>query len=161
MTETNFPERTALYRLYDAEGQLLYVGISRDPNERFKEHAHERSWWHHVARTEIAWLNDWQQAREVEDAAIRNERPLYNGTLHLGPEWRQLRRHYDSTADIKMMVERLRSALKAGSYRPRQHLWPLRVAGEYGVSRPIANSAMRVLAGEGLLQPSRAGFWVT
>lgn len=30
------PEPIALYRLYDAEGQLLYVGIARDPEARWK-----------------------------------------------------------------------------------------------------------------------------
>jgi predicted GIY-YIG superfamily endonuclease len=39
------PERTALYRLYDATDQLLYVGISTNPEERWKTHTMLKSWW--------------------------------------------------------------------------------------------------------------------
>lgn len=30
--------KTALYRFFDAEDVLLYVGISKDPMDRFKAH---------------------------------------------------------------------------------------------------------------------------
>lgn len=152
--------RTALYRLYDAGDQLLYVGISRDPSGRFKAHAHEKSWWHHVVRTEIEWRDGWKQAREAEDAAIRSERPLYNGTLHLGPGWRRPKRRYDDTSDVEQMTGSLRDALRAGTYRSRRHLWPLQVGEEFGFSRSVANSAMHALVAEGLLEASGAGYWV-
>lgn len=152
---------TAFYRLFDKQDVLLYVGVSRNPNNRFKEHAHNQVWWHHVARTEIAWLDSWQEARDVEDATIRIERPLYNGTLHLGPEWRDPRHQYDSTADVAAMTDQLRVALQAGKYRKGEHLWGLRVGKDFGYSCRIASSVMDVLTHEGLLQPSSAGYWVT
>jgi predicted GIY-YIG superfamily endonuclease len=32
-------ERTALYRLRDADGRLLYIGIAKDPERRWKHHS--------------------------------------------------------------------------------------------------------------------------
>jgi predicted GIY-YIG superfamily endonuclease len=74
---------TALYRLYDADDQLLYIGISIDPQRRFKEHRKEQGWWPLVARRDIEWLDfgGWD-AVDVERAAIRAEQPACNH----GPE---------------------------------------------------------------------------
>jgi hypothetical protein len=43
-------DRTALYRLYDETGQLLYVGITTYPPKRFVEHERDKPWWPQVAR---------------------------------------------------------------------------------------------------------------
>ncbi|MFI1728220.1 GIY-YIG nuclease family protein [Streptomyces acidicola] len=71
--------RTALYRLYDAEGVLLYVGITNMPNVRFATHR-SKPWWKQVLRKEIEWFDTRQPAAEAEVLAIRNEQPLYNVT---------------------------------------------------------------------------------
>jgi len=70
---------TALYRLYDADGQLLYIGISIDPDRRFKEHRKEQGWWPAVVRRDIEWLDcgGWD-AIHAEWAAIRAEQPPFN-----------------------------------------------------------------------------------
>lgn len=56
MTETNPPERTALYRLYDTRHQLLYVGITNDPRVRFATHAVDKPWWPNVVRRDVEWF---------------------------------------------------------------------------------------------------------
>jgi hypothetical protein len=40
------PTGVALYRMYDAGGDLLYVGISRSLVERWRTHRREAAWWH-------------------------------------------------------------------------------------------------------------------
>ena len=35
-------DRTALYRLYDAEDQLLYIGITSYPPKRWTEHERDK-----------------------------------------------------------------------------------------------------------------------
>lgn len=69
--------RTALYRLYDGEGVLLYVGITNMPNVRFAAHS-MKSWWRRVDRKDIVWFADRQQAERAETRAIRDERPVFN-----------------------------------------------------------------------------------
>ncbi len=70
--------RTALYRLHDSEGQLLYLGISVDPLRRWPEHAADKPWWPSVANFTTEWFGTRTAALEAEAEAIRRERPLHN-----------------------------------------------------------------------------------
>jgi prevent-host-death family protein len=69
---------TALYRLFDAAGRLLYVGIACDPEQRFKSHASTAPWWPLVERKEIEWRPNRSAAELDETHAIKAEGPLYN-----------------------------------------------------------------------------------
>ncbi|MFP8944750.1 GIY-YIG nuclease family protein [Streptomyces fenghuangensis] len=69
--------RTALYRLYDSGGALLYVGITNMPQVRFAAHA-MKPWWKRVAHKDIVWFDERQQAEQAETLAIRAERPACN-----------------------------------------------------------------------------------
>lgn len=75
-------ERTALYRFYDADGVLLYVGISAEPHGRRDQHR-DQTWWPEVATQVIECVDTREQAQHEELRAIRRERPKYNraGTL--------------------------------------------------------------------------------
>ncbi|MEH0579041.1 GIY-YIG nuclease family protein [Streptomyces sp. B21-108] len=42
--EASAAERTAVYRLYDEDERLLYVGVASDPRVRFKQHGRDKSW---------------------------------------------------------------------------------------------------------------------
>jgi hypothetical protein len=78
MTYPNDAERTALYRLFDCEGRLLYIGIARNPEQRFKAHASTAPWWHLVARRDVEWYPTRSEARAEETKAIKADGPLYN-----------------------------------------------------------------------------------
>ena len=69
---------TALYRFFDADGNLLYVGISDNLTARFKWHRDAQSWWGSVARKTITWYGTRNKAFAAEDYAIKTEFPLYN-----------------------------------------------------------------------------------
>ncbi|MFE2407069.1 hypothetical protein ACFXDE_01860 [Kitasatospora sp. NPDC059408] len=70
---------TALYRCYDADRWLLYIGTTLDPTRRFREHAKWFGWWPAVARTEIEWLPyGLPESMTTEHATIRRERPACN-----------------------------------------------------------------------------------
>lgn len=71
-------EHAAVYRLYDAAGVLLYVGVAARPESRWKQHALAKRWWPEVARRDVQWCADRQAALKAEAAAIREEGPLYN-----------------------------------------------------------------------------------
>lgn len=67
-----------LYRMFNRDGVLLYVGITNDPKERFKAHGGEKSWWSEVANVTVEHLPSRQHLQAAESNAITNERPLYN-----------------------------------------------------------------------------------
>jgi predicted GIY-YIG superfamily endonuclease len=71
-------QRTALYRLYDAKGDLLYVGISKDFGQRWKQHASSQPWWFKVQRQTVEWYETRNSALDAEAAAIKAERPAFN-----------------------------------------------------------------------------------
>jgi len=70
--------RTALYRLYDADGHLLYVGVTDRPSVRFAQHEADKAWWPEVATKEITWRRTRQAALKAELRAIQREHPRYN-----------------------------------------------------------------------------------
>lgn len=70
--------QTALYRLRDRVGALLYVGISEDPLRRWPQHAAEKAWWPEVAHFSLEWLPSRGEALLAEKKAIRAERPIHN-----------------------------------------------------------------------------------
>lgn len=77
-TAATHAARTAVYRLYDEEGRLLYIGAARNPPQRMKFHRQFKRWWSDVARTDLTWFPDRAAAMAAEAVAIREEKPLYN-----------------------------------------------------------------------------------
>jgi hypothetical protein len=78
-------ERVALYRHYDADGILLYVGISSDPKLRRRSHQRRSAWTEFAVREQVEWLPDRSTAEDAERDAIKVEKPLFNGA-HTTPE---------------------------------------------------------------------------
>lgn len=68
------PEPTAVYRCFNADGQLLYVGCSRDTLKR----THGHPWHRQTTTITVEWFPDRYSAMEAEAAAITEERPLLN-----------------------------------------------------------------------------------
>jgi hypothetical protein len=152
--------RSALYRLYDSEGTLLYVGISAHPSERLKQHAGDKAWWHHVARHEITWIDSRDEAVKAEAEAMRSELPLYNGYHHLGGDWPQQARKYDDTAERAAVREAVRTAIARGEYKPDTYLPGAAVGRQFGVSATIAFHALSELASEGVITKRHQHFRV-
>lgn len=77
---TEIAEPTALYRFFDGAGQLLYVGITRNPESRFAAHAREKAltWWPRAARHTVEWFETRRIAADAEAAAIATEQPIHN-----------------------------------------------------------------------------------
>jgi len=70
--------RTALYRFYDADEQLLYVGITSDPWRRWRQHVLEKAWYPQVKHQAVTWYDSRIRAELAEQSAIRCERPRFN-----------------------------------------------------------------------------------
>ena len=68
----------ALYRFYDTDGQLLYVGITLDPGTRWKTHSKDKPWWLEVANVTVEVHSSRGAVIEAERAAIIAEHPKHN-----------------------------------------------------------------------------------
>lgn len=78
MPEAPESERTALYRFYDDQNRLLYVGITGNPKARWHAHARDKDWWPQVARKTVEWFETRKSAERVEKVEVQEERPTYN-----------------------------------------------------------------------------------
>lgn len=101
-------DTTALYRLFDAAGRLLYVGISANPEERLKSHASTAPWWPLVASREIAEYPSRDAAEGAETEAITTEHPLYNRAQSATPM--NVTRDFADLTDMPVGQFRIRMA---------------------------------------------------
>ena len=69
---------TAVYRLRNVDGELLYVGCSGNLSRRLGQHKQLKAWWSEVVQLEITKYPGKAVAREVELQAIHEESPKYN-----------------------------------------------------------------------------------
>lgn len=70
--------RPVVYRCYDADGVLLYIGSSRDVEKRMETHVRTSFWRTYVAKVRIQIAPDVFTARRIEADAIRSENPRFN-----------------------------------------------------------------------------------
>ena len=69
---------TCLYRHFDAEGHLLYVGISLSHLQRLGQHRSNAHWFDRIERVEIERFPSRKEAKAAEDKAIFEENPECN-----------------------------------------------------------------------------------
>ena len=70
--------KCALYRHFDTEGTLLYVGISLRPMTRTKEHVTLSGWADQIANVRIEYFPTRKEAMEAEARAVLEENPVHN-----------------------------------------------------------------------------------
>jgi predicted GIY-YIG superfamily endonuclease len=148
-------ERTALYRHFDANGDLLYIGISKDPEGRWMAHrGNQEPWIHKAVRRVDEWYDSRSEALGAEAKAIRAERPPFNGTHN----------HDDAPFDpaawpaitdqpkVPAIAALIRAEITSGRWSPGQRLPTLRAMGDaVGAHMRIVSQASVLLQREGLL----------
>ena len=67
-----------LYRHFDADGRLLYVGISLNALARLSQHSLDASWFKDIRLVTIEVFDTRLKAAAAERKAIRSERPMWN-----------------------------------------------------------------------------------
>jgi predicted GIY-YIG superfamily endonuclease len=70
--------RAAVYRMYNADDDLLYVGATYSIFTRFHQHRYGSRWWEDVRRIEIEHCASIEEALAREVDAIRTEAPIFN-----------------------------------------------------------------------------------
>jgi excinuclease UvrABC nuclease subunit len=67
-----------LYRFYNAQGEMLYVGITKFFEPRLKQHYKNAEWFFETASVRLEHFKTRQQVEQAETRAIVEEQPLYN-----------------------------------------------------------------------------------
>lgn len=69
---------TSVYRYLDAEGRLIYVGITNRGMLRQNEHNTHARWWRYVVSQEVEHYDDRETAARRERYLIERHRPPFN-----------------------------------------------------------------------------------
>ncbi len=69
---------TQLYRHFDEEDNLLYVGVSLSALHRLGQHRHHSQWFETIKKVTIETFPTREEALEAERRSIRVEKPLHN-----------------------------------------------------------------------------------
>jgi hypothetical protein len=67
-----------LYRFFDSEGRLLYVGISKFFEARLKQHYRNSSWFFDSVSCTLEHFETREQVEQAESLAIKTENPIHN-----------------------------------------------------------------------------------
>lgn len=151
-------KHTALYRLYDANDVLLYLGITWNPDWRWGRHQTTKHWAHLVNRRTIEWFPNRASALAAEKAATAVEKPLHDGAWRHGRpgeevEWRDLE-------GCQAVIDGLSSEIASGHLAPGDVVQTGPVGRRFGVARATASSAMWKLQELGLLKKWYHGRYV-
>lgn len=146
---------TALYRFYDADGDLLYLGITHDLKIRWTTHRLQQAWWHLVARKTVEWHDDRASALEAEAVATKAERPRFDKTLFESPRTRYEDPRRDEIATL------LRAEIEAEAYRQGKRLpFPTVLAEKYGTSPATVGSLYLNLLLRGVIEGHGGRYWL-
>lgn len=96
------PKRCALYRHFDVDDLLLYLGVSDDPISRGRQHARGSDWVKYAVRAEVTWYDSRAEALAAEAAAIIAERPIFNLQHNDTPQAKAARARYLAAAGSSM-----------------------------------------------------------
>lgn len=67
-----------VYRFFDGNGVLLYVGCTHVFGRRIEHHKSTREWFPQVRKITLDWHPDWETAAHAEIEAIARENPRHN-----------------------------------------------------------------------------------
>jgi hypothetical protein len=151
-------ERTALYRYFDVNRDLLYVGISVDPDERWKQHRYSsRTWPALVSYRTDQWIDSRWEAEEAEIETIKIEKPRFNGAHNFteapidSVDWPRFRGSQSGAASYLACL--LRGEIMTGRWLAGQKLPPLaRIAERIATGRKAASLAAAKIEEESLIE---------
>jgi predicted GIY-YIG superfamily endonuclease len=82
---------TSVYRYYDAEGRLIYVGVTSRGPQRQAQHAITAEWWPHVRAQDVEHYDNRETALRREKWLIERHRPPFNRQHNPAHEERKAR----------------------------------------------------------------------
>jgi excinuclease UvrABC nuclease subunit len=110
---------TCIYVCRNGDGEVIYVGQSRQWPQRLRCHAVQTVWWHEVATVELLPTSTNKRARlDHESAVIRIHQPRHN-TMRTEVE-PDMRRRAADNARMTRATRRAEQAVQARFGIPRQ-----------------------------------------
>lgn len=97
-----------LYRHFDQNDELLYIGVTSNLFRRTAEHERSSPWFRDIARIDLRHFDSREDAIEAEDRAISNEKPKHNQTVNAFLDTKQ------AAAYLRIPVKELMQLQKAG-----------------------------------------------
>lgn len=88
-----------LYRFFDADGKLLYVGISNNWTQRLKQHYKDSPFFEQARHITLTHYKTREAVEAAEKLAIETEGPVYNKAYN--PDYEDALTHF---AKIKAWV---------------------------------------------------------
>ena len=73
-------ERHYVYRIFDKDGRLIYVGCSHNPEKRLNQHRRTMWWAHQIHRIKLTVHPNKAAGHLAERTAINAEQPRWNLT---------------------------------------------------------------------------------
>ncbi len=67
-----------VYRFFDADDELLWVGVTATRTRRFAQHREQREWWTEIVRAEFEHFGTRAEAEAAEREQIQTLHPRYN-----------------------------------------------------------------------------------
>lgn len=144
----NLAGPTAVYRLYDASGQLLYVGISKNLEQRWYDHSMKQLWWHLVADRRVSWYPTRDKALLREEEVERLEKPRFCDAARFGSGWHSIERSEEASLlkAVDDLAQRFKDAIVRGEYPPGSYMPPERKLAEiHGVSIAMVRRALSLV----------------
>ena len=99
--------RTSVYEFFDANDELLYVGVTNGLPHRLGQHDADKPWWTAVVRVEVEHYETRADALDRERTLIQSLRPLHNVQHSLGYiEWAEI---LEAFPQVGTILERART----------------------------------------------------
>ena len=74
----NKNKKTGVYKMYDNDHNLLYVGMTASLLSRMSDHVKQKEWFTDVRNISFTWYPTRYQAEIAEKTSIRWDNPKYN-----------------------------------------------------------------------------------
>lgn len=70
--------RTTKYTVQNNKGKPKYIGITNNPDRRFKQHAKAKEWWQEGDKIKTKSYSTREKAAKAEKKDIKKKSPEYN-----------------------------------------------------------------------------------
>lgn len=100
---------SVLYRVFDAQDRLLYVGVSYSVFLRLGQHNDKAGWARYAVKITLERFSDREAAIDAEAEAIRTEDPVWNYTgrpVRRFLQWMAAYPHDPDDIDIDAVIRR-------------------------------------------------------
>ena len=106
--------KTSVYKFYDDEQNLLYVGISLNVFARLSQHKRDKDWWDEITNIKVQHTDTREDALDLEARLIKDEEPKYNIAMNNG-----IYIEVDKEAQLRKLAEEIQDPSMSDEFKIR------------------------------------------